>query len=410
MKIFIGGNTYGYGNIGDDAVLCGIVASMDAIEPNTELCIESQQGGTLDFIKRPHQGVCAGDWTAFETALKWCDVFVVGGGTTIGDELSIKFPLIHVAQRVASAVLFSKKVVFWGNGANQLSGAKATRIASGLVNAASLICCRDSSSAEVCESLAEQMQKDKIRYYADPAYLVTPQVTDRTVIIRRRLANYDRAYGVNIVNEVWAAKSGYKRAVAEACNRVYAETGAVPIFFENEIRPGGYFDLMANLETTKWLDCPLEILYPEYYTPQEMMEIVSGFSAVFSMRMHPLIFASCVGVPFDGISRVDKTDNFFEQFGRQSCCQINNVSVDAVYNSIMRMLEAPQTVLPQIAILREAALDCAKDFFNRIEAAPSCQRCPLEILRYAPCGSKMRKLFCYLSYGIDGIKEMVGGN
>jgi hypothetical protein len=75
----------------------------------------------------------------------------------------------------------------------------------------------------------------------------------------------------------------------------------------------------------------------------------------------------------------------------------------------MRMLELPKTVLPQVTVLRKAALDCAKDFFNRIEDAPSCQRCPLEILRYAPCGSKMQKLFCYLSYGIDGIKEMIGG-
>ena len=408
MNVLIGGNAYGFGNIGDDAVLAGIVAAIHAVQPDSEICIESRQGGALAFIGRPHRGIRAGDWTAFGDALEACDVFVVGGGTMIGDDLSLAFPLIHVAQRVASAAMRGKRVVFWGCGANPVTSDVGRRIAGGLVKASALMSFRDVDSADLCRSF-RQGPSDCIRAYADPAYLVEPQASARTDAVMRRLHRHGKTIGINLLNEAWADQSGYKHAVAEACNRVYDQAGAVPVFFANEIRPGLYFDSMANFEATRWLECPYEMLYPEYYTPQEMIEIVSGFSAVFSMRMHPLIFASIAGVPFDGISRVEKMDHFFGRFGRRSCCRMDDVNADVVFEAMMRLLDAPKTVLPQVPGFREEALACAEDFFSRIDEAPGCARCPLEILRYAPCGSKMHKLFCYLSYGIDGIQEIVGG-
>lgn len=408
MKILIGANAYGYGNIGDDAVLAGIVAAIDAVQPDSELSIESLHGGALEFVGRPHRGIRAGDWTAFGDALEACDVFVVGGGTMIGDDLTLAFPLIHVAHRVASAAMRGKRIVFWGCGANPVSSDVGRRITCGLVKASAWMSFRDVASADLCRSF-QQGPLEKICAYADPAYLVEPQASARTEAVMRRLHRHDKTIGINLLNESWAGQSGYKHAVAEACNRVYDQTGAVPVFFANEIRPGVYFDSMANFEATRWLECPYEILYPEYYTPQEMIEIVSGFSAVFSMRMHPLIFASIAGVPFDGISRVDKMDHFFGRFGRRSCCRMNDVGADVVFEAMIRMLREPRAILPQVALFRAEALDCAKDFFRRIGETSGCERCPLEILRYAPCESKTRKLACYLSYGVEGIKEIIQG-
>ena len=408
MKILIGGNAYGFGNIGDDAVLAGIVAAIDAERPDSELCIESHSGEPLAFAGRPHRGIPAGDWRAFGEALEWCDVFVVGGGTIIGDDLKLAFPLIHVAQRVASAAIFGKRIVFWGCGANPVSSDVGRRITRGFVKAAAFMSFRDVASADLCRNFG-LVSADRLSVFADPAFLVEPQSTVRTEAVMRRLRRHDKTIGINLLNESWAGQSGYKHAVADACNRIYAQTGAVPVFFSNEIRPGAYFDGVANFETTRWLECPYEMVYPEYYSPQEMIEIVSGFSSVFSMRMHPLIFASIAGVPFDGISRVEKMDHFFGRFGRRSCCRMDDVNADVVFEAMMRLLDAPKTVLPQVPGFREEALACAEDFFSRIDEAPGCARCPLEILRYAPCGSKMHKLFCYLSYGIDGIQEIVGG-
>lgn len=406
MNILIGGNAYGYGNIGDDAVLAGIVAALDAVQPGCELTIESCRGGELEFVGRPHRGIRAGDWTAFAAALEACDVFVVGGGTMIGDELSLAYPLIHGAQRVASAAMLGKRTVFWCCGANRVSSETGQRITHGLIKASAWMSFRDAASADLCRSYRQGAFAD-IRAYSDPAYLVKPQASARTDVVMRRLRRHGKTIGINLLNEVWGGQPGYKQAVAAACNRVCDQTGAVPVFFANEVRPGAFYDLMANLEATRWLECPYEILYPEYYTPQEMLEIIAGFSAVFSMRMHPLIFASSVGVPFDGISRADKMDNFFGRFGRRSCCRINDVKADIVFEAMIRLLREPRGILPQVALFRAEALQCAKDFFDKVGVMQGCVRCPLEILRYAPCGSKMRKLACYLSCGSEGVKELL---
>ena len=88
---------------------------------------------------------------------------------------------------------------------------------------------------------------------------------------------------------------------------------------------------------------------------------------------------------------------------------MNDVGADVVFEAMIRMLREPRAILPQVALFRAEALDCAKDFFRRIGETSGCERCPLEILRYAPCESKTRKLACYLSYGVEGIKEIIQG-
>jgi hypothetical protein len=88
---------------------------------------------------------------------------------------------------------------------------------------------------------------------------------------------------------------------------------------------------------------------------------------------------------------------------------MKDVGADVVFEAMIRLLGEPRGVFPQAALFRAEALDCAKDFFGRIGETPGCARCPLEILRYAPCGSKMRKLVGYLSYGTEGVKELIHG-
>lgn len=406
MRLLIGGNTYGFGNIGDDAALAGIVKALDAVKPDIELWIESRHGNQLPFIERPHNGIRAGDWKAFKRALGRVDAFIVGGGTTIGEELSLEFPLVHVARRVSLAAQKGCPVLMLGGGANRIRSEKSRRIAGGIIKASTFVASRDPASAAECRSLGDTTGT-RVQDYADPAFLLEPQVTERIEKEIGRLKRHGMTIGINMVNEAWAENYSYKTDVAEACNRIHAETGAVPVFFCNEIRTSRYFDLSANLEVANLLDCPHEVLYPEYYTPQEMLALIGSFTAVFSVRMHPLIFAASVGTPFDGISRIDKMDNLFDLFGRAAACSIDSATATAIYVALHRLLTVPTESASKLDNIRAKVLASARDSLDILQSKPLSRRCPLELLRYAPGISKLQKLRRYLTYGRNGIEEML---
>ncbi len=107
---------------------------------------------------------------------------------------------------------------------------------------------------------------------------------------------------------------GYKNAIAEACDNLYLRHGLYPFLFSNEIRSDEKYDFQANQTTASMIKCNHTVLEPEYYSPGEMIDILSSFDCLIAMRMHALIFAALAGIPFVAISRVDKVDNFMRMF------------------------------------------------------------------------------------------------
>lgn len=357
-RIIIGGNIYGCGNIGDDAVLAGILQEVKRTIPDSALCIETHKGQPLPFVKESCEWVDCYDRTAVFAKIRKCDVYIVGGGTMIGDELSLRFPLEHLAVRVAYAKWLGKRVLFAGVGANRLKTAQGRRLATGLVKLADLMSCRDEASAAVCRDLCPE-RTDHIRTHADPAYLLAPERTERTERMGASFAKRGPILGINVLNEAWGQSKGYKQAIAGACDILHRKHGLFPVFFCNEIRTDAYFDFMANVETAAKVSGPHRILYPEYLTPSEMMDLIRRFDAVLSLRMHGLIFAAVAGVPFAGISRVDKVDNFMGQFGLKACGSIENVTAEAIVAAVESALADRERLKPrmaaELAMLRKRA-------------------------------------------------------
>jgi polysaccharide pyruvyl transferase WcaK-like protein len=385
-RIIIGGNIYECGNIGDDAVLAGILQEVKRTIPDSALCIETHKGQPLPFVKESCEWVDCYDRTAVFAKIRKCDVYVVGGGTMIGDELSLRFPLEHLAVRVAYAKWLGKRVLFAGVGANRLKTAQGRRLATGLVKLADLMSCRDEASAAVCRDLCPE-RTDHIRTHADPAYLLAPERTERTERMGASFAKRGPILGINVLNEAWGKLKDYKQAIAGACNILHRKHGLFPVFFCNEIRTDAYFDIMANIETAAMLSCPHRILYPEYLTPAEMMDVIGRFDAVLSLRMHGLIFAAVAGTPFAGISRIDKVDNFMGQFGLKACGSIENVTAEAIVASVESALAECQSrktqMAAEVALLRKRASglgDCFAEWAGR--AGDSRPQLARELLPY----------------------------
>jgi len=318
--VFIGGNIYKAGNIGDDAILLGIIKILEKLNSNFFYIIGTWEGKKikLPINKKKYSCIDGCDFFEVAKAIKKSKYFIGGGGTLIGDELGFGFPLSYIAKLISIAKFFGKRVYFFAIGANKLKSQKGKKTLKRVYFLSDKIVLRDKQSFNICK---EFIPKDKLATTADPAFLLERKETKRSFKIKKRFKKR-RYFGVNTINESWYERRDYKIIIAKFCDYVSKKYGYIPVFFCNEIREGKFFDYRANKEVISYMGKESILLKPIYYSPEEMIDIISSFEFVLGMRMHVLIFASLTLTPFITVSRVDKVDNFMRQFGLEASCSI----------------------------------------------------------------------------------------
>jgi len=364
-NLYIGGNIYGAGNIGDDAVLQGILSIVNSAIPDVKITVGTERGERLDYLPPDVKYIRSYDLKQVAKAIRECDCFISGGGTMIGDELDLSFPLGYNAKLISIAKLHGKRVSMLAIGANRLQSEAGAKMARNIVRLCDLITLRDEESRSVCLELYAGSSPVTT---ADPAFLLEAKETPRTKELKERLRARGKVFGINVVNEAWAHLNVYKNSIAKACEYFSSQYGYLPVFFCNEVRPGNFFDFDANSQTAALLRCEHELLEPVYYSPEEMIDILSVFDFVIGMRMHSMIFAAVAGTPFVAISRVDKVDNFMRLFSRRVSSSIEHCDCNQLIADIDKLLEDRETyqnyVAERVAILRQNCLQNVELILN----------------------------------------------
>ena len=357
LRVLIGGNIYGCGNLGDDAVLEGTVRLIQEAWPAARLTVATESGVRLDGLPANAGLIDRRDHVQVSDALSACDCFISGGGTMIGDELGTSFPLMHNVRHVATAKYLGKAAILLAIGANEPTTGEGRQLAEVLVRYADRITVRDAESGTVCAGLGAA--EGKVTVTADPAFLLKAVETARSRDAKERIRAHARPIGVNVVNEAWTDEEGYKRCFARACDILAERAGCFPVFFCNEVRTETRYDLEANRRTAAMLKTPYTMLEPMYYTAGEMIDILSAFECVLAMRMHALIFAAVAGTPFVALSRVDKVDNFMRLFGREASGSITDCSSERLARDAESAMGERQDRRPattkRVGELREAS-------------------------------------------------------
>ena len=337
FRIYIGGNIYGAGNIGDDAALHGILHIAESSLPEADITVGIDNSQKPEGLRAHLHYVHSHDMRQVTSAIKESDLFICGGGTMLSDELNLSFPLEYNARLISVAKFCGKRVWMLGIGANRLRHPKAVKMARTIVGLSDLITVRDDQSRNVCLELGAKPSRTVTT--VDPAFLLEPRETPRTRELKKHLRCRGKVFGVNVVNEAWAHLNEYKVAIARACDYLSSRYGYFPVFFCNEVRGGDFFDFAANSHTAGLLSCEHELLEPVYYSPQEMIDILSAFEFVIGMRMHSLIFAAVARTPFVAVSRVDKVDNLMHLFGLSPSGSVTNCKITKLIWDVQHILE-----------------------------------------------------------------------
>jgi len=84
------------------------------------------------------------------------------------------------------------------------------------------------------------------------------------------------------------------------------------------------------------------VVLEEEYTTSELLSLVGNVDFLIGVRLHALIFASVMHVPFVGLSYDPKIDRFMESMGDKPAGTLQDVNLDELVSKV-------RTLWPEIS-------------------------------------------------------------
>ncbi len=346
-KIAITGH-FGSGNLGDEAILAGMLRSFEsAFGKDSEVAVFSNDP------KRTHalHGVGAvGNWvpgTRFVTgclkrlglskieASSWwllgtahgvarreiasADVLCIGGGGLLSDEVPRTLPRWLGKLRLAKKS--RTKVMIYAVGAIGLDTDKGREYGGDIISLADAITVRDEESRECL--LGAGVPSNKIAVTADPAFNCVPAPPDRVrEIFEMEGIPWDRpTTGMVLAPYFDSAErfgdarrelSNYRSALANSIIRLVRDEGCNLAFLPFQ-HPGDLRFTDGLLEECGLASHPGIHVFRTPLSPSEALGVMARFSSVVTIRLHGMIFSAMAGVPFVPIGYSPKTRSFLKR-------------------------------------------------------------------------------------------------
>jgi len=275
---------YGFGNLGDEALLQVIVEQLRARWP---ACAIDVLSGDPAATARDH-GVEATprmDLGRVRGAIDRADVVLSGGGGLLQNVTSLK-SLLYYSGVIRGAVAAGKPTMVFAQSVGPLDfwgRAVVRNFCKGLAGAT----VRDERSRALLSSLLPGIPVERT---ADPVFLLEPG-GEPLDLAAEGLAGEDAPLVIVSVRK-WQGADATARALATAIDRLAAQHGARVAF----LPLGGPPD--AEISTTVIRRCAsTPVLLPDYPLNQAA-QVIGRASLVIGMRLHALIIAARLGVPF----------------------------------------------------------------------------------------------------------------
>lgn len=304
---------YGRDNLGDEAILAGLVAELRRQDAGIEITARSFdapetarrygiEAASANIIEPPFRWWGPRTWAATArecAAILAADVVALGGGGLLvdcgrGSVYNYLFP-IRLAQ------MLGRRTGAIGVGAEHLVEKESIEMTRRVLSGMDFLSTRDAKSAELLKSIG--VQRD-ISLVADPALLV-PSRNGAPAGGPRRILYVPCAYrGPAERLDAWGRNcrelTNALAALEGASVTVAAFSPSEKAFIDEHLRKG----------------CEaVAAFHPSVPSPQEAARLVAQSTVVVGEKLHSLILAAAAGVPFVALAYMDKVEEFARTVG-----------------------------------------------------------------------------------------------
>jgi len=325
---------YGYGNSGDDALLCAILKDLKEAVPTFSPVV---------FSYNPEDTAAEHGVTAvnrfnvlkMKKAMKHAKVFIAGGGSLIQDITSTK-SLIYYLYCIKLAKKYGLKVMLYANGIGPVIKEKNKRTVKEILDLADVITLRDSDSFELLKNLG--VTKPQISVTSDPVFSLSTCDEDGAKRILEKLG-VDGKYIAVSARSLTKGVEDFAKNFAEMMDYISEKTGCTPVFVPMQYEKDKRISqkIIENMKhRAVFVDLKTTIA--------ETMGIISNAESVVAVRLHMLIFGAVAGKPVLGVNYDPKVKSFMHSMQLDCCLDPTEISDGNFHGKVDKFLEDSEEI------------------------------------------------------------------
>ncbi len=315
---------YGFGNLGDEAVLAGIRQALSEKIRDSELLVLSNNPSETTRLHPGVQTVNRWQWREVAASLKHTDLFVFGGGSLLQDATSVK-SVVWYALMVLLARRRAREVFWWGQGIGPLQSPVSRRLVRLIGNQADMLTVRDSGSAQLLRELGVRQEAEVV---ADPAFALKP-AAERPESGAKHCLFAPRPWKQDTLGQVIRKNAGFWGKF-EA--KVGAPTLILPMHLPGDAEYVAHLVSADHPMVADWNAANRSVV--------ETLDLAARAHAVVAMRLHALIFAARCGVPFVALSYDPKVDALAAAAGQEDVgVSVELLTQETLFSAVERMME-----------------------------------------------------------------------
>ncbi|MDF1500223.1 MAG: glycosyltransferase [Anaerolineales bacterium] len=364
-KILIAGH-YGFGNIGDEAILAGMLADLRARSPGSEITVLT--GDDSHPSIKPYREISWTNLPAILDAVRASDLIILGGGGLFHDYWGCDPSTILSSEHVGlsyfsgiplAAYLFEKPLMLYSVGIGPLQSDEAVRLTEMCVGLADMVAVRDECSLNYIKAKLNPAcwQLRDIFQTADPAAGLTRSYIEATSDIGKTFTPADREPIVGVALRDWPWQddaSNWPERAARAIDNIVETINCQIHLLRFQFSPDAAFDdldfaykIIAASQNPRAIHAPVDI-----FDPFEMMDHIASCDAILAMRLHALHFGFSHGIPSVALAYDPKISDLMKAAGLEAYC----IPMDQVHDVDVGMLVAKAIENQDRVALREFSL------------------------------------------------------
>jgi polysaccharide pyruvyl transferase CsaB len=301
LRLVISGY-YGFGNLGDEAVLAGLLTGIRTLTPGVSVVVLSADPSATSAVYDV-EAVDRGSLPQIWHALREADGLLSGGGSLLQDVTSRR-SIYYYLSVMAVARICRRPYCLYGQGIGPIQRNWARRMTRFILDGSCGVWVRDEASLRLVTELCARPAV--LSLAGDPAFLLPPLVgeEEHTVSGSPRWV---------IAVRSWQAESVWWPNLVEALGRAAVKTGASLLFLP--MHRG--FDSELSSRTARRLrkDFGLSAELSEIVSVHQARRLLSDAHLVIGMRLHALIMGAAEGTPGVAISYDPKVEAFASEAG-----------------------------------------------------------------------------------------------
>jgi polysaccharide pyruvyl transferase CsaB len=314
---------YGFGNIGDEAILDTMLRRIRIAVPDAQITVLSaspertRELYNVKTVARAHP-------LKLLSAVWRCDTLISGGGSLIQD-VTGKLSILYYLAIIEVASWFGKRIMIYSQGIGPIIKPLNRKLTCHVLNHVDVITVREENSKNDLMDMG--VRPERLYVTADP--VIDMQIADQSLglhVMKESgidLEKHCRRVAFALRSKDFKSEAAYASLVRVVENLLALEREVVflPFHYTEDLH------IMERLRQDFGSRIHTLIARHNMY---EMLSLISQMDLLVGVRLHALIFSAVARTPIVALSYDPKIDYFMNAIQQQTFCSVDNFDPEAL--------------------------------------------------------------------------------